>query len=75
MSKRDSYPDELITLREAAVRCGLSPTTLRVLIRNSRLNAVKRGRDWFTTEAYREAYLASRSNLGGYQHKTGRATA
>ena len=71
MSKRNSYPYELMTLREAAERCGLSPTTLRVLIRNGRLNAVKRGRDWFTTVAYLEAYLASRNNRGSYRRKTG----
>jgi excisionase family DNA binding protein len=71
MSKRDSKPTELMTLREAGERCGLSPITLRVLIRNGRLNAIKRGRDWFITDDDLDAYLASRSKRGGYRRKTG----
>jgi excisionase family DNA binding protein len=71
MSKPESHPADLMTLREAGKRCGLSPITLRVLIRNGRLNAIKRGRDWFITEADLDTYLASRDKRGGYRRKTG----
>ena len=71
MSKSQTHPAELMTLREAGERCGLSPITLRVLIRNGRLNAIKRGRDWFITAADLDIYLASRDKRGGYRAKTG----
>jgi excisionase family DNA binding protein len=48
---------EELSLTEAGKRSGLSPTTLRVQIRNKRLKAVKRGRDWIVTAADLENYL------------------
>jgi excisionase family DNA binding protein len=45
-------------LSDAAARLGLSPSTLRVQIRNGRLAAVKRGRDWHVTPAELERYRA-----------------
>jgi uncharacterized protein YuzE len=50
---------EELSLAEAAVRCNppRSPTTLRVQIRNGRLKAAKRGRDWVITAAELENYL------------------
>jgi excisionase family DNA binding protein len=50
---------EPLTLIEAAGRLGLSPTTLRVQIRNGRLRAVKHGRDWWLTETEVERYRAA----------------
>ena len=44
--KRLRSPAEYLTLREAAKESGLSPTTLRVQIRNGRIPATKKGRDW-----------------------------
>ena len=49
--------DDLLSLREAADRSGLSASHLRLLARSGRLKAVKLGRDWFTTEAAVVAYL------------------
>lgn len=49
-----------MTLREAADILGLSPTTLRVQIRNGRLRATKRGRDWHVTAGEVERYRADR---------------
>lgn len=50
--------DDLLSLREAAARSGLSASHLRLLARTGRLEARKLGRDWFTTEAAVAAYLA-----------------
>lgn len=44
--QRLESPEEYLTLREAAKESGLSPTTLRVQIRNGRIKATKKGRDW-----------------------------
>ena len=50
---------EELSLAEAAARCQppRSPITLRVQIRNGRLKATKRGRDWVVTAANLENYL------------------
>ena len=58
--------EELITLRQAADKCGLSVSHLRLLARTRRLQARKIGRDWVTTldavERYlKDEYLRSRS--------------
>lgn len=50
--------DDLLSLREAAVRSGLSASHLRLLARSGRITAQKIGRDWLTTEAAVVAYLA-----------------
>jgi len=51
---------ELISLAEAAKRCGLSHSTLRRYAWEGKLKAKKVGRDWLTTMANVEEYLASR---------------
>ncbi len=50
-----------MSLREAAVRSGLSASHLRLLARLGRIRAQKLGRDWFTTEAAVDAYLADQA--------------
>lgn len=55
---------DLLTLPEAAVIAGLSPVTLRVQIRNQRLDAVKRGRDWMVTRKALTDYLKNVSRQG-----------
>ena len=50
--------DDLLSLREAAARSGLSASHLRLLARTGRIKAKKLGRDWFTTESAVLAYLA-----------------
>jgi excisionase family DNA binding protein len=50
------YAAEPLTLREAAARLGLSPSTLRVQIGKGKLRAVKRGRDWWLTPRELERY-------------------
>ena len=49
------HPD-VLTLAEAAARLGVSPTTLRVQIRNGKLRARKVGRDWTVSEREVERY-------------------
>ena len=51
---------ELITLKEAAERFGLSPASLRRYAWEGRLKAQKFGNTWVTTIEAVEGYLASR---------------
>lgn len=50
--------DDLLSLREAAARSGLSTSPLRLLARTGGLEARKLDRDWFTTKAAVDAYVA-----------------
>jgi len=45
-----------MTLKEAAAILNLSPTTLRVQVRNGKLRASKKGRDWHVTAGEVERY-------------------
>lgn len=45
-----------VTVKEAAERLGLSPTTLRIQIMKGKLRATKRGRDWWLTPKEVERY-------------------
>ena len=55
-------PSKTLTLKEAAASLGVLPATLRQQIKNKRLKATKRGRDWYVTAAEIERYR--RENLG-----------
>jgi len=46
----------MLTLTEAAGLLGLSPTTLRIQIRNGKLKARKLGRDWIVSRAEVDRY-------------------
>jgi excisionase family DNA binding protein len=50
------YAVVVVTLKEAAERLGLSPTTLRVQILRRKLNAKKIGRDWQVSPREVERY-------------------
>jgi excisionase family DNA binding protein len=50
--------DDLLSLREAAARTGLSASHLRLLARTGRLEAHRIGSYWVTTEAAVLVYLA-----------------
>lgn len=41
---------DLLAVNEAARRCGLSASHLRLLVRRGEVWGVKLGRNWFTTE-------------------------
>jgi excisionase family DNA binding protein len=45
-----------MTLQEAAARLGLASSTLRVQVRNGKLRATKKGRDWHVTPTEVERY-------------------
>lgn len=47
----------LISLKEAAYRLRMSHSHLRLLARDGKFEAVKMGRDWFTTEEAVADYL------------------
>jgi len=49
-----------MTIPEAAAILGLSPSTLRAQIKNGRLAATKRGRDWNVTLAEVSRYAKER---------------
>jgi excisionase family DNA binding protein len=48
----------MLTLTEAAALLDLSPITLRLQVRNGKLAAEKRGRDWFVSQREVERYRA-----------------
>jgi len=56
--------DDLITLRQAAKLCDLSPDHLRRLAGRGDLRAKKIGRDWVTTERAVREYLAQNRRPG-----------
>jgi excisionase family DNA binding protein len=58
------YAEREMTLAEAAERSGLASGTLRVLIHRRRIDARKRGRDWFITLSALRVYLSSRDRRG-----------
>jgi len=64
--------EELITLREAAVKCGLSVSHLRLLARTGRLQARKIGRDWVTTLDAVQRYLKDEHLRSRSPYKSGR---
>jgi hypothetical protein len=51
--------DDLLSLREAAARAGISASHLRLLARTGRVEARRVGSYWVTTEAAVRAYLAN----------------
>lgn len=69
MSKADKQ--QLITLAEGEQRYGFSRGYLRNLASKGRLKARKMGRDWFTTPADVEAYIAGRKRRGVYREDIG----
>ena len=50
---------DLLSLKEAAARFGVSRSHLQLLARTGKLEAIRLGREWFTTAAAVEAYLAN----------------
>ncbi len=59
--KEDAYQprlDELVPLAEAAETSGLSKSHLALLFRTDKIWATKMGRDWWTTLAAVNEYLA-----------------
>ena len=48
----------LLPLNEAAARCGLSASHLRLLVREGKVWGIKLGRNWLTTEAAVRDYLS-----------------
>jgi excisionase family DNA binding protein len=56
--------DELLSLSEAAKQTEISASHLRLLVRRNEVWGMKMGRNWVTTKAAVEQYLAQ-------EHKTG----
>lgn len=53
-------PKGLLTLSEAAEKYGLTAGTLKDYVNRSRLDAVKKGSVWYTTDQAMKTYLRSR---------------
>lgn len=68
---KDDPTQQLITLAEASSRYGLTADHLRHLALRGRLKAKKIGRDWVTTPADVETYIASRAKKGVYRTDIG----
>jgi hypothetical protein len=64
--------EQLISLPEAAARFGISHSQLKLLARTSRLQAMKLGRNWFTTPEAVTAYLANTELRSKDPHKNKR---
>jgi excisionase family DNA binding protein len=60
----------MLTVAEAAARLGLSPSTLRVQIRNGRLRASHKGSMRLVSEREVERYRAERLGKVGRPHAT-----
>jgi len=61
----------LISLAEAAEMYGFNRDYLSQLARRGRLKAVRIARNWLTTPADVEAYIASRQRRGAYRNDIG----
>ncbi|MDQ6831838.1 MAG: helix-turn-helix domain-containing protein [Chloroflexota bacterium] len=57
---------ELLTLKEAAARIGVSPITLQQQIRKGVLHAVRLGNQWVVTADDLRAYTATRQGKRGF---------
>ena len=57
--------DDLLSLREAAARTGISASHLRLLARTGKVDAQRVGSYWVTTEAAVRAYLQLACLSGG----------
>ncbi len=53
-------PKNLLTLAEAGGKYGFSPGTLKDYVNRERLEAVKKGRVWYTTDEAMKRYIRSR---------------
>jgi hypothetical protein len=56
-SQSEPELDKLLPLAEAAERCGLSASHLRLLVREREVWGIKLGRNWVTTENAVRNYL------------------
>jgi excisionase family DNA binding protein len=65
---------ELLTLRVAAERLGITPDTLRAQIRRDRLHARKLGRDWLVDEAEVNRYARMFLGRSGRQPRSDAST-
>lgn len=53
--------EKYVSLSEAAKICGMRPNSLRVYAEKGKLDAVKFGRNWVTTEKALNSYLKKRN--------------
>ena len=60
----DDFTSKLISITDAAKRCGLSASHLRKLIREGHIKGVKVGWSWLTTEEAVQEYLKQEHRPG-----------
>ena len=59
---------DLVSLTVAAEVCGLSSNHIRLLVRTGRVWGIKVGRNWLTTQAAVERYVATTRRPGPKSH-------
>lgn len=60
MAQHVDYPDDRLSLADAATLAGVDASTLRHAIRDERLTAEKVGRDWLIDRSEIERYMRER---------------
>ncbi len=60
----EEFASKLISMTEAAKRCGLSASHLRKLVREGQIRGVKVGWSWLTTEEAVREYLRQEHRPG-----------
>lgn len=75
MTTENFNPVEWITTKEAADLTGYATAYFRQLIKRSRLQAKKRGRDWFLKKAEVLAYAEKMQQLGPQKYNPWRTGA
>jgi excisionase family DNA binding protein len=68
MMTKDFSPTEWITTKEAAEMTGYNPEYIRQMIRNGRIAAEKKGRDWWIDHDSIEKYADKMKRLGSAKH-------
>jgi len=64
----NSNPTEWITTAEAAEMTGYHVKYVRRLVRESKIEGAKRGRDWWVDKASVEKYIDQMKKLGTSKH-------
>ena len=66
--ERDSAPIEWITTKEAADLTGYNQEYIRQMIRAGRIDAEKKGRDWWVDRDSIESHADRMNRLGASKH-------
>ena len=71
----DFNPTQWVTVREASEIAPYAPVTLRWLVREGRIDGLKRGGIWFLSKGSVLAYVREMERLGNKKHDPTRTQA